>query len=217
MSNQQLAKLLEGTSDAAFAVDIIGDVRIWNKSAEKLFGYAASEAIGMPCTEIIGGNLATNAAVCHESCDILECVRIGRKVSDFDMKIKTRTGQFVWVNVSLLSAADEKTEQRLIVHFMRDISKRKQAENLTNKMLKMAKDLVNGTDEANGLPPLTPLTAQEVNILSLLAEGENTNEITAKLEISLPTLRNHVSNINRKLHTKSRTEAVAEALKRHLI
>ncbi len=217
MSDRQLAKLLEGTSDAAFAVDFIGDVRIWNKAAEKLFGYVASDAIGMPCAEIIGGSLAANAAVCHESGDILECIRIGRKVPDFDMKIRTRSGQSVWVNVSLLSAADEKTERRLIIHFMRDISERKRTETLTNKMIKIAKDIVNDIGESNGLPPILPLTAQESKILSFLARGKKTGEIAAELKISMATLRKHISNANGKLHTKSRTEAVAEALKRHLI
>jgi PAS domain S-box-containing protein len=217
MIERQLAKLLEGTSDAAFAVDILGDVRIWNKSAEKLFGYPASIAIGNSCTELIGGSLGTDASVCRESCDILECVRKSRVVTDFDMKIKSSSGKLVWVNVSLLSATDEKTEKLLIVHFMRDISERKRTEHLTKKMLKIAKDIVNGTNESNGLPPISPLTDQETSILRRLASGTNTSNLGADLRISLATLRNHISHINKKLHTKNRLESVAEALKRGLI
>jgi PAS domain S-box-containing protein len=217
MIERQLAKLLEGTSDAAFAVDLLGDVRIWNNSAEKLFGYTASAALGNSCTELIGGSLATNASVCRESCDILECVRKCGTVSDFDMKIKNHSGQLVWVNVSLLSAMDENTGKQLIVHFMRDISERKRNERLTKKMLKIAKAIVSGTNESNGLPPISPLTAQETNILSLLASGKNTPDLSADLQISTATLRNHISHINKKLHTKNRLESVAEALKRGLI
>jgi PAS domain S-box-containing protein len=217
MIERQLAQLLEGTSDAAFAVDLLGDVRIWNKSAEKLFGYPASAAIGNSCTDLIGGSLATNASVCRESCDILECVRKCGIVTDFDMKIKSSSGQRVWVNVSLLSATDEQTEKQLVVHFMRDISERKRTEQLTKKMLKIAKDIVNGTNESNGLPPVSPLTAQETSILRHLASGKNTSELSADLHISTATLRNHLSHINNKLHTKNRLESVAEALKRGLI
>jgi len=35
----ELFNLLEGTSDAAFAVTDQGEICSWNKAAEKLFGY----------------------------------------------------------------------------------------------------------------------------------------------------------------------------------
>jgi PAS domain S-box-containing protein len=44
MLEQELFDLLEGTSDAAFAVTDQGKICSWNKAAEKLFGYNASEA-----------------------------------------------------------------------------------------------------------------------------------------------------------------------------
>jgi PAS domain S-box-containing protein len=217
MLERQLAELLEGTADAAFTADLQGEIRTWNKPAEKLLGYPASYAIGKPCAEIVGGWTGTGIPVCIEFCNILECVRKGREISNYDMEIKTRSGQPVWVNVSLLIASNERTERRLVVHFMRDISERKKAEQLTNKMLRMAKDLVNGTEEPNALPPISPLTPQEKKILLFLAAGKSTTEVIAEFQISVRTLRNHISNINQKLHTTSRIEAVVQALKRGLI
>ena len=113
MLELQLAELLEGTSEAAFAVDLQGEVRTWNKGAEKLFGYAASYAIGKQCAELIGGRTSDGALVCYESCDILACVQRGREISNYDMEIKTRSGESVWVNVSMLIASNERTERRL--------------------------------------------------------------------------------------------------------
>ena len=217
MIERQLAKLLEGSFDAAFAVDLQGDIRIWNKSAEKLFGYSASFAVGKFCAEIIGGSDVTNKSVCRDECSVLECMRRKQEISDFDMQVKNRSGQSVWVNVSLLAAADERTGRQFTVHFMRDITERKKAEEITGKMLKLARELVNGAPGVEGLPPISPLTAQETNILRLLAEGKITSDLTAELRISIATLRNHICNINRKLQTKSRLESVAEALKRGLI
>ncbi len=217
MLEKQLAELLEGTTDAAFAVDLQGEVRSWNKAAEKLFGYPASYAIGQSCADLVGGTIATGIPVCYESCDILECARTGKEISNFDIEIRTRSGKQVWVNVSLLVSSNERTERRLAVHFMRDITERKKTEQLTGKMLRLAKDLVNGTRELNGLPPISPLTSQEMKILRLLASGKATNEITAELRISPPTLRNHINHINQKLHTTSRIEAVIQAQKRGLI
>ena len=217
MLESQLAELLEGTSDAAFAANLQGEVRTWNKAAERLFGYPASHAIGKPCAEIVGGKIAPSIPVCYEFCDILECVRTDKEVSNYDMEIKNSSGEPVWVNVSLLVASNERTDRRFAVHFMRDISERKKTEQLTNKMLRLARDLVNGNDESNAMPPISPLTEQETKILRLLAAGKTTAEVSAELNISAPTLRNHMSNINHKVHTTSRIAAVVQALKRGLI
>jgi DNA-binding CsgD family transcriptional regulator len=81
----------------------------------------------------------------------------------------------------------------------------------------MARSLVSGVDESGALPPISPLTAQERTILGLLASGKTTKEVTAELQISMRILRNHMYNVNQKLHTRSSVEAVMQALKRGLI
>lgn len=218
MLERELAELLEGTTDAAFTVDLQGEIRTWNKAAERLFGYPTSLALGKVCAALVGGTVNGGTPVCCESCDILECVRTGRDVSNYDMEITTRGGERVWVNVSLVVASNEHTQRRLVVHLMRDIRERKRAEKLTSEVLQIAKSLVNTADGNEGeMPPIVPLTSQEKKILTLLSFGKTTKEVAGELQISMGTLRNHISHINQKLHTKSRIEAVMQALKRRLI
>ena len=163
------------------------------------------------------GRLDDRTPVCCQSCDVLECVRAGREVSNFDLEISTRTRRRVWVNVSLLVTSDEHTERRLVVHLMRDIRRRKKAEQLTNEIIQVARSLVDNGEQTSELPPIVPLTSQEKKILALLVAGKATKEVTVELQISMSTLRNHISHINQKLHTRSRTEAVLQALKRGII
>ena len=59
--------------------------------------------------------------------------------------------------------------------------------------------------------PLEPLTARELEVLQLLAEGASTTQASEQLGISSATLRAHVQAILRKLGAHSRLEAVAEA------
>ncbi|HAF08863.1 MAG TPA: DNA-binding response regulator [Chloroflexi bacterium] len=59
--------------------------------------------------------------------------------------------------------------------------------------------------------PLEPLTARELEVLQLLAEGASTGQASEQLGISSATLRAHVQAILRKLGAHSRLEAVAEA------
>lgn len=217
MLERQLAELLEGTTDAAFTVDLQGEIRTWNKAAEDLFGYRASNVIGQACATLVKGRMDGRTPVCCQTCDVLECVRAGREVSNFDLEISTRTRRRVWVNVSLLVTSDEHTKRRLVIHLMRDIGRRKKAEQLTNEMIQVARSLVGNGEQTGEPPPIVPLTSQEKKILTLLVAGKATKEMAGELQINVSTLRNHISHINQKLHTRNRTEAVMKALKRGII
>ncbi len=56
------------------------------------------------------------------------------------------------------------------------------------------------------------LTARELEILDLLAQGYQYKEIATKLSIATGTVRNHLQHIYEKLHVRSRTEAVVKFL-----
>jgi DNA-binding NarL/FixJ family response regulator len=55
------------------------------------------------------------------------------------------------------------------------------------------------------------LTSREREILTLLARGENTNTIASSLQLSVKTVRNHVSSIFAKLGVADRVQAVLAA------
>ena len=57
------------------------------------------------------------------------------------------------------------------------------------------------------------LTARELQILELLAQGSTNKQIAGSLSISDNTVRHHVNNIMEKLQVSDRTEAVATALR----
>ena len=55
------------------------------------------------------------------------------------------------------------------------------------------------------------LTEREREILTLMAQGQNNEEIASRLVLSLKTVRNHVSNIFTKLEVSDRVQAVIRA------
>ncbi|GAB3830480.1 LuxR C-terminal-related transcriptional regulator [Pontibacter rugosus] len=57
-----------------------------------------------------------------------------------------------------------------------------------------------------------PLTAREIEIIQLIAEGKSTMEIAEKLFLSHHTINSHRKNILRKLGIKSPAELVVKAL-----
>jgi DNA-binding NarL/FixJ family response regulator len=63
----------------------------------------------------------------------------------------------------------------------------------------------------------TPLTARELEVLRMLAEGAANKTIAWKLDISEHTVKFHVAQILAKLHAGTRTEAVTLGIRKGLI
>lgn len=61
------------------------------------------------------------------------------------------------------------------------------------------------------------LSARELEVLSLLAEGYGYANIAARLEITVNTIRNHIRSIYEKLHVNSSQEAVSKAIRNRII
>ena len=61
------------------------------------------------------------------------------------------------------------------------------------------------------------LTPRELEVLSLLAQGLGNRVIARVLDISVHTAKYHVASLLAKLGARSRTEAVAQAIRRGLV
>lgn len=61
------------------------------------------------------------------------------------------------------------------------------------------------------------LTKREIEVLKLLAEGLFNKEIAYTLDISEKTVKNHVSNIFKKINVSDRTQAAVYAIKNSLV
>ena len=78
---------------------------------------------------------------------------------------------------------------------------------------KLMRELQRGSD----LPPTEdPLTAREMDVLKLVAQGLTNQEIAEGLVIGVGTVRTHVSSILGKLHLANRTQAALYALREGL-
>ncbi|TCJ16113.1 response regulator transcription factor [Rubrobacter taiwanensis] len=65
---------------------------------------------------------------------------------------------------------------------------------------------------------LTPrLTEREMQVITALAQGKSNKQIAHALGISEKTVRNHASNLYRKLHLYDRTQAVLYAIREGLV
>ncbi len=65
------------------------------------------------------------------------------------------------------------------------------------------------TVQVDGL--IVPLTARELDVLNLIAEGDSNQAIAEKLVITVSAVKKHCGNIFNKLNVNSRTQAIARA------
>ena len=81
----------------------------------------------------------------------------------------------------------------------------------------VARKVLQEIASASERPPTPePLTAREMEVLRLVAEGLDNHQIAAQLVISDATARTHVSNILSKLHLATRIQAALYALREGL-
>jgi DNA-binding NarL/FixJ family response regulator len=87
------------------------------------------------------------------------------------------------------------------------------APDLAQKMLTTFES--SGISGSSRLMP--PLTERELEVIRALAQGKSDRQIANALGISEKTVRNHTSNIYRKLHIFDRTQAVIYAIREGVI
>jgi PAS domain S-box-containing protein len=72
-----------------------GIITSWNKSAERIFGYSAEEALGQPITMLIPQDRI------DEETRIIESLRRGERVAPFDTIRLRKDGTQVHVSVTI--------------------------------------------------------------------------------------------------------------------
>ena len=215
----ELFALLEHTADAAYTVTARGEICSWNAAAERLFGHSASDVLGRNIDELLEARDALGTEALAGGLEAATRHWDGESggIASFDLEVRTRSRGRIWVNVSTIVFDNQRTGRRLFVRLARDITRRHTREELSNRVLEAARQLVAFTDDAPDHTPVEPLSEQELRILRLFADGSNPATIARTLRISAQTLRNHLHRINRKLRTHNRLEAVTHARRRGLL
>jgi PAS domain S-box-containing protein len=219
MLEMELFALLEQTADAAYTVTEDGEICSWNTAAERLFGYPAGEVLGRNIDDVLDARDALGTSAVGGGDEAVTRHWDGEPggIPNFDLQARTRSGSWIWVNVTTIVFDNPRTGRRLFARLARDVDQRHRNEELVHRMLAAARELVSLSQETAHHAPVEALSDQERRILKLFADGSNATTIARKLDISPQTLRNHLHHINRKLRTHNRLEAVTHAQRRGLI
>jgi len=119
---QQLVFVVESSDDAIISKDLDGIIRTWNSGAERLFGYAAGEAIGKPVTILFPPGLE------DEEPGILARIRRGERIHHYETVRRRKDGSLLDLSLTVSPVRDG--EGRIVgaSKIARDITDRKEAE-----------------------------------------------------------------------------------------
>jgi PAS domain S-box-containing protein len=116
-----LAAIVESSDDAIISKSLQGIITTWNKSAERVFGYTADEAVGRPITMLIPEDRL------DEEPAILARINAGERVDHFETIRRRKDGTFI--DISLTISPIRNSDGKIIgaSKIARDISDRKRA------------------------------------------------------------------------------------------
>jgi PAS domain S-box-containing protein len=117
-----LAAIVDCSDDAIISKDLNGVINSWNKGAERMFGYAAREAVGQHITLIIPPDRQ------EEETSIIERLKRGERVDHFETLRVRRDGTPLDISLTISPLRDGEGRVIGASKVARDITERKRAD-----------------------------------------------------------------------------------------
>ena len=119
-----LASIIENSDDAIVSKNLDGIITSWNRGAERIFGYSASEAIGQPITLVIPVDRQS------EEREILTRIRRGERIDHFETVRQGKHGTLIAVSLTVSPVKDANGKIVGASKIARDISEQKKNQEL---------------------------------------------------------------------------------------
>src|SRR5258706_11353661 len=114
----RLAAIVDSSDDAIVSKPLDGVITSWNRTAERLFGYSAAEAIGQSIFLIIPEDRRSEEEY------VLSRLRRGEQIDHFETVRKTKDGRYIPISLTVSPIRDAKGTIVGASKIARDISER---------------------------------------------------------------------------------------------
>ncbi len=193
VAGEWLSAMVQSSDDAILTKDLAGVITSWNKGAERLFGYTASEIIGKPLSILVPADRQ------DEELSILARIRRGERVGHYDTVRRRKDGSLVEISLTVSPIKDVKGQVIGASKIARDITERKRLEERQTLLLRemshrirnlftVASSLVAlSTPEASTPEALAQIVQERLSALARAHELTLTNPTGVALPGTRPT------------------------------
>jgi PAS domain S-box-containing protein len=133
-----LAAIVESSDDAIISKDLDGIITSWNRAAERIFGYSASEVVGSPISILIPENRK------DEEPRILKRIQNGETIDHYETVRQCKDGRLIDISLTVSPVVNSSGEIIGASKIARDITQRKFAD----KQLARLAAIVESSDDA---------------------------------------------------------------------
>jgi PAS domain S-box-containing protein len=138
-ANARLAAIVESSDDAIISKTLGGIITSWNKSAERLFGYTAEEAIGQSILMLIPEDRH------DEEPGIIARISAGQRIDHYETQRRRKDGTLIDLSLTVSPVKNDKGEVVGASKIARDITDQKRAEQQRELLLNEIKHRVKNT------------------------------------------------------------------------
>ena len=184
----RLAAIVEFSDDAMVSKTLDGTITSWNKAAERLFGYAAEEAIGQNITLIVPADRLP------EEKTILERLTRGERVEHFETVRRRKDGTTLDVSLTISPVKDAAGRVVGASKVARDITTQKQ----TEQALRQAHDRL------ESLVEIRTAAVRKLSSEILRSQDEERRRISRELHDSVGQ---HLAHVKMSMETLARPDA----------
>ena len=181
--NARLAAIVDSSDDAIISKTLDGTITAWNRGAQKVFGYSATEVVGKPMLLLFPPQHA------EEESGILAHIRRGESVKHFETVRIRKDGVPIDVSVTISPIQNSSGEVIGASTIARDITQRKRAEaamaGQTEELARQAEELLRSQQalEAQTLMLRSVLDSMAEGLVAVDAQGKFTVWNPAALKI----------------------------------
>jgi PAS domain S-box-containing protein len=198
-ARQLLASIVDSSEDAIIGKDLNGIVTTWNRAAERMLGYAASEMIGRPVSVLAVPDRP------DEMPEILERIKRGERIEPYQTLRRRKDGTVIHVSLSVSPLYDASGRITGASKILRDITAQVRAQQELAEQrerlrvtLRSIGDAVIATGTQGGVTYLNPVAETLTGWTSEEAAGRPLEEIFRIInEQSRQTVQNPVARVLR--------------------
>ena len=121
---RSLANIVESSNDAIITISLDGIITSWNKGAKQVYGYSAEEILGKPISILFPS---------HSDEGIKKLTKIiteGEDIEQYETSRLRKNGTIIYVSITLSPVLDIHGKLTTISVIARDITKRKETEDV---------------------------------------------------------------------------------------